>query len=100
MKVFDLTNGTVSSVSTGATVYPYNSILERPLGATGTLQITKTGTISVQLQGRMSDDDSWSVIGTYSADTAVNVALFPQMRYNATTMTTATLKMKLGVPMK
>lgn len=100
MKVFDLTNGTVSTVSTGAVINPFNSILERPSGATGTLQVTKTGTISVMLQGRMADDDSWATIGTYSADTAVNVPLYPQMRYNATTMTGATLKMKLGVPLK
>ena len=63
---------------------------------TGIIQVDiGGGTVSVELQGRLSEAHAWVVIKTYTADTIDEIVILPEIRINVASNSGGTVDVSL-----
>jgi len=98
MRVIGL--GSLSSATNGSAVKPYDNFVDEKVGV---FQADFTGaspSMTVELQGRLNDQVSYTqiaVITTADAVKAKSVVIVPDMRMSVTTYSTGTATGYLGV---
>ena len=82
----------VTTNVSGTAIYPQNYYKVEH----GLIQVQiDSGTCTVAIQGRTSDDMDWFEIASYTADAAERISLFPQMRGVTTSISGATVRAEL-----
>lgn len=74
---------TEASENSSVAFVPTHTRLANPNAVAFTLVMSSTG--NVLLQGRMTDDDGWHTIATYTQTGIASVQVFPQMRTSMNT---------------
>ena len=89
----DITTVTASGVTTFE--FGGGGVTGRPKG-TGVCQIAIVGgTATLAIEGRMSADLPWVVLGSYTADDMVEIVICPDMRVDVTVISGATVNVWL-----
>lgn len=86
MRLMNTTGAAQTGALTGSTFFIHDT--RRAHLRTFSFELV-SGTVTFVLEGRVSDDQSWTSISTASADTGAIVAAWPQMRIRLSAATAA-----------